>query len=62
MMEMVIYKEGARSIQTSVTNGYCDFTGEYKQGGQTTPDLTVKQYLERLADPGKNITVDVFVF
>lgn len=36
MTDMVIYKKGANSIQTSVTNGRCDYT-----------TYTVEQYLEK---------------
>ena len=46
----VIYKEGERNIQTTITNGYADFTGEYIPGKGMGENLTVAEYLATLPD------------
>ena len=42
---MAIYKTGNAHLQTTVTNGLCDFSGIHRDNGQ---DFTVAEYLEFL--------------
>jgi hypothetical protein len=44
MNQLVIYKTGDTQIHTTVTNGYCDFTGYGRENGE---NYTVVEYLEK---------------
>lgn len=55
MGRMAIYERGASNIQTTVTNGYCDFTDYKSDKGR---NLTVKEYLEILGPNFVCISLD----
>jgi len=50
---MAIYKEGESHLQTTVHNGYCDYTA--RNGGD---NLTVEEYLEKLGPDFSCVPLD----
>ncbi len=46
MQQLVIYKTGATGLQTTVTNGYCDFSAVRRENGGG--NYKVAEYLELL--------------
>ena len=55
MDQMVIYKSGDMGLRTTVTNGYCDFSGVHREDGK---DFTVEEYLEFLGLGYKCLPID----
>ena len=54
-IEQAIYKAGSPHIQTSVRNGFCDFTSDKSQTGE---NLTVDEYLAILGPEFACIPID----
>lgn len=51
MEQMVIYRPGDVNIQTTVTNGFCDYTGEYVRGKGFINAQTPEEFIKTL-EPG----------